>query len=65
MTLCVGMWCHVVWQKFTDVLGKSCTPIFKVEAVLCYHEDKGRSLGGKPLRVPLLPPEILHRISYY
>lgn len=65
MTLCLGMWCHVVWQKFTDVLRKPCTLIFRIEAALYYHEDQGSTLGDNILLVPLLPPEILHRMSYY
>jgi hypothetical protein len=47
------------------LLGKPYTLIFRIEAALYYHEDQGRSLGDNPLLVPLLPPEILHRMSYY
>jgi len=64
MTLCLGMWYHVVWQKFTDVLGKPCTAILRTEAALYYHEDQGSSLGDNPPLVPLLQPEIPHRMSW-
>lgn len=29
--VCLGMWCHAVWQKFTDVSEEGISSIFRVE----------------------------------